>query len=829
MRPLPAGPAAAPEIVYENADVRVVVFDVGGDDLVLSFSNMLFKANGNDFWGRQFYQKNGYSAVGFVAKGPNWFPAASMAPAIAAVRQTIGKFKTRIAYGNSMGGYAALKFSHQLGADVAIAFSPQYSIDPAVVGAFEKRFTTCFDPSRHAEMAIRPEDCTARAYIFFDPFEEPDKRHVELISAARPEVRRLGVPMTGHHSITVFAGSASGNLLLDCCKQDDCERLRGFIAQARRRNPTRASYIAERLVFRHPAWVGGVLAKAETAAPAHDLARCYIHIAQIHRDAKRLPEMNACADKAAQVVQTLSLEDRAFHRLNGVLHAAAGLLAHGRDFEAAARASRASVIGAPANTGCLRRLMRLELVLGHMREAIEIVSHLLHLDPALLETLQKDLQNRHGQTILDLLPTIAEAVRAGKASTPGPWLAGLLNQGGAGDPRAADVLKKARALFQDGEDEAAERLLAEAAKTFPDDADIRRALLAHYKNHNRFADIVEALAPYPCESLQPDALRLLARALIRTGRDDKAVEALTVRPTETAGDAALLASALFNLKRYDEAAAAAATALARDPDNADVVRLWARALRALKRYDEALPLFERARDLRPALARSHFELGLALLDLGLCEAACDALERARALDASNPPLLIELARARIRLGERGAAMDLLLQALRRDPGDIRAGVELARCAGALRRFEEIAPAMQALLERHPENPDVLYEVGRVYADPGRARDLFQKALALKPDFHQCHHRLARLAHDQGGLDEALRHYSAAIDQAPHLAGYRLDRATAHLDRGDADAARRDLARALEIEPNNAKAGLLAQRAREMKPQTAAETTRLAES
>ena len=64
----------------------------------------------------------------------------SCGAALEAVRDAVRGYRRVVAYGSSMGAYAALRFGGWAGADCAVALSPQYSIrDPAVM-RFEKRW-----------------------------------------------------------------------------------------------------------------------------------------------------------------------------------------------------------------------------------------------------------------------------------------------------------------------------------------------------------------------------------------------------------------------------------------------------------------------------------------------------------------------------------------------------------------------------------------------------------------------------------------------------------------------------------------------------------------
>lgn len=418
-----------PSIIYEDSDIRIIQHIADGSDIVVAFSNMLFQPKGVDYWGRTFFEKNGYSAIGVVAKSPNWFPATSMAAAAVQIQSVTGKYDHKIAYGNSMGGYAALKYARIFGADISIAFSPQYSINPQIVGSFENRFLKYFDVHRHLGMEIMPNDLVERSYIFFDPFQTADFRHVELITSNITSKQLFPVPMTGHNTIGVFAGSRSGKLLLESCKANDTQALKKFIAQARRRNPARARYIAERVVHVHPAWADAIAAKAAPTMPANDLARCYHRLAQVHRDCGRISEMTSAARNILSAVKSLSLEEWTSLRLNNYLHSAAGFLSFGGFLYEAEAAECLAVAGDPENTAFLRRLLWLKLSLKKIDESREIAAYILHLSPEMQKVLIDELGSKLPPSIRELIiywPKVS--IEKNGIVKPGPWVTRLIEE-----------------------------------------------------------------------------------------------------------------------------------------------------------------------------------------------------------------------------------------------------------------------------------------------------------------------------------------------------------------------------------------------------------------
>src|SRR3712207_6847911 len=109
------------------------------DYLLLTFATKNENADGKSFWARSIAETGNINAIGFMPKGPNWYPAPDMRSAIAEISSYLARFNRIVVYGQSMGSYAALKYSKALGATHVLAFSPQYSIDPTDVGSVDRR------------------------------------------------------------------------------------------------------------------------------------------------------------------------------------------------------------------------------------------------------------------------------------------------------------------------------------------------------------------------------------------------------------------------------------------------------------------------------------------------------------------------------------------------------------------------------------------------------------------------------------------------------------------------------------------------------------------
>ncbi|WP_426129115.1 hypothetical protein [Pararhizobium sp. PWRC1-1] len=239
--------------VFSDENLEVIHRAGTSPYLLITFNEMEVMANGSRFWGQRFCEKADISALGFISRRPNWFPAASVVKAVEAAAPILHTAPERVLYGHSQGGYAALRYRRRFNADVAIAFCPQVSIDPKAV-PFDGRFARHFSPDLHCNMGIAPDHAAGRAYLFFDPFHAVDCQHAIRISMRQEKTHLVPVPMTGHGTVRAFTGTARALSLIEACRRDDLPALRPLVRAARVTAPMRPYQIAVAAIARHRAW-----------------------------------------------------------------------------------------------------------------------------------------------------------------------------------------------------------------------------------------------------------------------------------------------------------------------------------------------------------------------------------------------------------------------------------------------------------------------------------------------------------------------------------------------------------------------------------------------
>jgi hypothetical protein len=248
----------APQIVYDDAHLRVIFQPGHADHLLVTFGDALFLADGARFTADRIVQKHGLTALGFMAKATNWYPPASIAAAQREIAFTLRAFSTRLFYGSSMGGYAAIKYSRLLGATHSVAYCPQWSIDPLDCGEHPSGYEGSFTASMSG-MAIGPADIAGSIAVFFDPAYATDAFHAQKIRRLGASVRAYHVHYAGHDIAPMLRGSVLVQNIWDAVRAGDDARIYALINSVRRQNPVRRQRLLEETAGRYPHLTGRII------------------------------------------------------------------------------------------------------------------------------------------------------------------------------------------------------------------------------------------------------------------------------------------------------------------------------------------------------------------------------------------------------------------------------------------------------------------------------------------------------------------------------------------------------------------------------------------
>ncbi len=241
----------ATRIVYDDEEIRVIWHPGQNDFVLITFGDMRATVQGHRYFADKPAQKANIAALGFVAKSPNWYPAKNVRRAFQAISSLIADYPTKIAYGGSMGGYAAVKFSGLFGASHVIAFCPQWSLDPAECDGINPGWQDHLRPDMTG-MGIRAADIGGQIFLSIDQRDQLDMFHGGKILEASPDARVINVPWIGHNVTSVFAGTEKLLTLISACRAHDVQALQAFTLRMRRNYPVRRDRLVATAIKRFP-------------------------------------------------------------------------------------------------------------------------------------------------------------------------------------------------------------------------------------------------------------------------------------------------------------------------------------------------------------------------------------------------------------------------------------------------------------------------------------------------------------------------------------------------------------------------------------------------
>ena len=244
-------------IIFEDEQIRAIFLRGSSDELIFSFGDLITRAKGLSINAEKSLLKHDFNVIGIMPKQKSWFPESSMRQMFTEIEDLIAPFKTRIGYGGSMGGYAAIKYSNLLDLKRVVALVPQYSINPDDVE--DPRYNMFFHAELNANMQIQPQDVSAeREYIVvYDPYCPEDRAQYIKLEQVLPHIHTLNLPFTGHDAIAVLASS---ELLYDFLLHDfDATYFYQKIRQVKKNSKFYYRKVIENLLPRHKNALGSIL------------------------------------------------------------------------------------------------------------------------------------------------------------------------------------------------------------------------------------------------------------------------------------------------------------------------------------------------------------------------------------------------------------------------------------------------------------------------------------------------------------------------------------------------------------------------------------------
>lgn len=159
------------QVAIEECDRWVITFD----------HHSIGDGFDREGFGESFLKANGISAIHMLGRGNDWYQYDDIFAAAAVVRAATSRAVRRVAYGSSMGAYAAVRLADAIGAEAVLALSPQWSVDPAIV-SWDNRWSQDANRIRWLSTMAGPLRCPASTVLVYDPHLPLDRRHAQLIA-----------------------------------------------------------------------------------------------------------------------------------------------------------------------------------------------------------------------------------------------------------------------------------------------------------------------------------------------------------------------------------------------------------------------------------------------------------------------------------------------------------------------------------------------------------------------------------------------------------------------------------------------------------------------
>lgn len=236
---------------------------------------------------------------------------------------------------------------------------------------------------------------------------------------------------------------------------------------------------------------------------------------------------------------------------------------------------------------------------------------------------------------------------------------------------------------------------------------------------------------------------------------------------------------------------------------------------AAGRYDEAERLYDEVRKRAPTLAEAHAKLGVTYYQEGKFAEAVPVLRKALTLKPGLPNLDALLAMSLSELGRDEEALPGLKKAFARTtdlPLQRLVGLHLQRVYTGLGRDADAVGVALELSRRFPDDAEVLYHTGRLFANYAYLQTM--KLSRVAPDSVWMHQAAGEANESQGLWDAAIKEYRQVVAVAPRRPGlhFRIGRVLlAQAQQPDADAgsltsqAQQEFEAELQLDPTNANA------------------------
>jgi hypothetical protein len=197
--------SGAPQVfeIFRSAQlVARAVLGMSADRCVVTFSP--FDDNrslGRPGFEQGSFRKSRIDAIHVIPGGNQGYQYPELPQLCSQIAEVTATYEHVVAYGSSMGGYAAIRYGGWAGAHVALALSPQFTLDPSqrpYDGRWRKHVKEVRFLHEHGNNAVK------QAIVVYDPSDDYDCAHAGLLHTITSVVA-VPLPGSGHPSTSFLS------------------------------------------------------------------------------------------------------------------------------------------------------------------------------------------------------------------------------------------------------------------------------------------------------------------------------------------------------------------------------------------------------------------------------------------------------------------------------------------------------------------------------------------------------------------------------------------------------------------------------------------------
>lgn len=175
-------------------------------------------------FGQKYLTTRSERVVFFIPKQNHWYQVPEIWDALNIANLYLSNTETKICYGSSMGGFAAIAYAKEIEAQTVIAAAPQYSIDPNIVGHFDKRWSHIGEATNFIRSDARDGlSDEVNLHLIYDPFFKLDSIHVAKIIENKKNYNLYKFPLGGHGGLHSLLKASALKHLIDGIVLNDKE------------------------------------------------------------------------------------------------------------------------------------------------------------------------------------------------------------------------------------------------------------------------------------------------------------------------------------------------------------------------------------------------------------------------------------------------------------------------------------------------------------------------------------------------------------------------------------------------------------------------------